>query len=114
MKATNRDKTRVPAFFYSIRFRLVLWFTAILVFILIIFSAFIYINQARDQEDDTLGRLERRLSRLQETLRITLREQNGQLQLPEGILEDTDVFALIGPNNQILISQGTFPVGEAS
>jgi len=99
-------------FFHSIRFRLLLWFTAILALVLFVFSAFIYFNQARDLEDDSLGRLERRLARMQETVRISLREQNGQLVLPKDLLEDNDIFALIGSNGKILASQGSYPSGD--
>jgi heavy metal sensor kinase len=104
----------MPTFFHSIRFRLLLWFTAILALVLIIFCAFIYFNQTRDLEDDALGRLERRLVKLQETLRISLREKNGQLVFPEDILEDTDALALIGSNGQVLASYGTFPAGDVA
>ena len=96
----------MSTFFHSIRFRLLLWFTAILALVLIVFSAFVYYNQARDLEDDALGRLERRLVRLQETVRISLHEQNGQLVLPEDVLEDSDALALIGSNGQVLASYG--------
>ncbi len=96
-------------FFHSIRFRLLLWFTSILVIVLIIFSAFIYYNQVSDLEDDSIGLLERRLVRLQESLRISLREENGQLVFPEELLDKTDVFALVGPDGTILTNYGTFP-----
>ena len=102
----------MSAFFHSIRFRLLLWFTAILVLVLIIFNAFIYFNQARDLEDDTLGQLERRLTVLQGTVRISLHEQNGQLVLPENTLEDADALALIGSNGQVLASYGSFPTSD--
>ena len=104
----------MSTFFHSIRFRLLLWFTAILALVLIIFSAFIYFNQARDLEDDALGQLERRLAKLQETVRVSLREQNGKLVLPEDVLEDTEVLALISPNGQVLASYGTFPTSDVA
>ena len=104
----------MSTFVHSIRFKLLLWFTAILALVLIIFSAFIYFNQTRDLEDDALGRLERRLARLQETLRVSLREQNGHLVIPEDILEDTNVVALIGSDGQVLASYGTFPAGDVT
>jgi len=109
--ATGSQKSGIT-FFHSIRFRLLLWFTAILALVLMVFSAFIYYNQARDLGDDSLGRLASRLSSLQETLRISLRQQNGRIVLPEHILEETDVFALISPDGQILSSYGTFPAGD--
>jgi heavy metal sensor kinase len=112
LKSSNGSPKKISAFFHSIRFRLLLWFTAILALVLIIFNAFIYFNQSHDLEDDALGRLERRLVRLQETLRVSLREQNGRLTFPEDILEDTDAFALIGSNGQVLASYGTFPTSN--
>ena len=112
MKPANDSKKGKLTFFHSIRFRLLLWFTAILALVLMVFSMFIYYNQARDLEDDSLGRLERRLTRLQETLRISLHQQNGQIILPGDNLEDTDVLVLIGPSGQVLASHGTLPTGE--
>lgn len=96
-------------FFHSIRFRLLMWFTAILVLVLVFFSIFIYFNQVRDLEDDSIGRLNRRLVKLQETLRISLQEQDGQLVFPKDIVEEADIFALIGPDEEILVSYGTLP-----
>ncbi len=104
----------MSTFFHSIRFRLLLWFAAILTLVLIIFSAFIYFNQARDLEDDTLGQLEGRLTRLQGTVRVSLHEQNGQLVLPEDTLEDADALALIDPSGQVLASYGNFPTGDVA
>ncbi len=100
------------SFFHSIRFRLVLWFTAILALVLFLFSAFIYYNQARDLEGDSLGQLERRLSRLQETVRVSLHQQNGQIVLPDTILQESDALALVGPTGQVLASYGTFPTKD--
>lgn len=56
-----------------------------------------------------MGLLERRLVRLQESIRISLHEENGQLVFPEELLEKTDVFALVSPDGNILASYGTFP-----
>jgi hypothetical protein len=38
-------KLSPPNFFHSLRFRLVLWFTAILALVMFAFSAFIYLSQ---------------------------------------------------------------------
>jgi heavy metal sensor kinase len=112
LKSQHAPKTGLTTFFHSVRFRLLLWFTAILALVLFLFCAFIYYNQARDLTDDSLGRLGNRLGRLQETLRISLHQQNGQIILPENTLQETDVFALINSNGQILASYGTFPKGD--
>jgi heavy metal sensor kinase len=114
LKAQLGPKTGLTTFFHSIRFRLLLWFTAILALVLFLFCAFIYYNQARDLTDDSLGRLGSRLGRLQETLRVSLHQQNGQIILPENTLQETDVFALIDSNGQILASYGTFPKGDTA
>lgn len=110
MKSATGSSQSEITFFHSIRFRLLLWFTAILVLVLIVFSAFIYYTQVRDLEGDTLGRLTSRLGSLQGTLRVSLRQQNGQIVLPEHILEQNDVFALIGPTGQVMAGYGTFPI----
>jgi heavy metal sensor kinase len=114
LKSRTGNQRGTSTFFHSIRFRLVLWFTAILAMILVIFSAFIYYNQSRDLEDDTLGQLERRLVRLQGTLRTSLREENGRLSFPKDIIEYTDALALIGPHGQVLASYGTFPTNDVA
>ena len=48
---------RLGSFLHSIRFRLVLWFSAILALVLFVFSAFIYLNQSRDILGDSEFRL---------------------------------------------------------
>lgn len=96
-------------FFHSIRFRLLLWFTAILTLVLVLFNAFVYLSQARDLESDSLVQLEHRLGRLQETLRLTFHEEDGQFASPENLLEESDILVLIGPDGQVLASYGTFP-----
>ena len=102
----------MSTFLHSIRFRLLLWYTAILSLVLLLFCTFIYLSQARDLQGDVLGQLEGRLGQLQETLRISLRQQNGNIILPENILQPTDVFALIGSSGQVLASYGTFPTNN--
>lgn len=109
MKSPSGLKKNLTTFFHSIRFRLLLWFTAILTLVMILFSAFIYFNQARDLEDDSLGQLQRRITPLQETLRISIRQQNGQIVLPNAVLQNNEFLALVGPSGQILASQGSYP-----
>jgi heavy metal sensor kinase len=112
LKASYKIKKRAVTFFHSIRFRLLLWFTAILVLVMFVFSAFIYFNQVHDLEDDSLGRLSSRLAVVQEGLRISLRQQGGQLVLPENLFQDTDIFVLVNPNGQIVASRGTTSAEE--
>lgn len=112
MSLSPKSSQNKISFLHSIRFRLLLWFTGILTLVLLLFSGFIYHNQAHDLEDDSLGRFNRRLARLEDTLRVSPRQENGQIVLPEHILEETDVFALINPAGDVLLSYGTFPGGN--
>ncbi len=61
---------RIVFLFHSIRFRLVLWFAAILTIVLAAFSGFIYVNQARDIQGQAQFRLERKMAALEETLTV--------------------------------------------
>jgi heavy metal sensor kinase len=103
----------LSAFFHSIRFRLLAWFTAILALVMVVFSAFIYFNQVRDLQDDSLGRLSQRLTGMQEDLRVSLRQQDGQLVLPENLFQETDIFILANASGQVLASRGTTSAQDA-
>ena len=100
---------RLSLFFHSIRFRLVLWFAVILALVLFAFSAFVYINQARDFQGEAQFRLERKMATLEVTLTVT---RSGIL-VPQGILQDTDVLVLIDPAGQVLASRGPIPAQDA-
>lgn len=93
---------RLAAILHSIRFRLVMWFTAVLALVLVVFSAFIYINQSRDILGESEYRLERKMAALGVTLTIT---PEGLL-VPPGVLQDTDVFIFTNANGQVLASHG--------
>ncbi|MCX6066588.1 MAG: ATP-binding protein [Chloroflexi bacterium] len=90
--------TGLTMFFHSIRFRLVLWFTAILVLVLFTFSAFIYYNQARDFRGDAQYHLERKLEAIQAKV---LGSMTGPV-----LLQESDIFVLLGPDGKVLASQG--------
>jgi two-component system OmpR family sensor kinase len=96
---------RIGLFLHSIRFRLVLWYTAILALVLIVFSAFIYINQSRDILGESEFRLERKMAALGGTLTVT----PGGLLVPPGVLQDTDVFVFTDSNGQVLASHSPLP-----
>ena len=63
-------KSFVP-FLYSIRFRLVMWFTAILALILLAFNGFVYFSQARDIRGDALFRQDQKLTYVIQALNKT-------------------------------------------
>ena len=104
MSAQNRPTilARIASILHSIRFRLVLWFTAILALVLFAFSAFIYVIQGRDILGESQYRLERKLATLGATLSVT---QSGLL-VPPGVLQDTDVLIFTNSDGQVLASHG--------
>jgi heavy metal sensor kinase len=110
------NSTRLPGIskrlgylFHSIRFRLVLWFAAILAIVLAAFSIFVYINQSRDIRSEAEYRLERKLAAFDETLTLTA---NG-IYLPQGVLQDTDILILVSNNGQVIASRGPIPNDDA-
>jgi heavy metal sensor kinase len=93
-----RKPTGFMAFLHSIRFRLVLWFTAILALVLFSFSAFIYYSQMRDIRGDALFRLESKMNSIEVVLSSSL---NSPISL-----QSTDVFILLDNDGRVLASQG--------
>jgi heavy metal sensor kinase len=85
-------------FLHSIRFRLVMWFTAILALVLFSFSAFIYYSQMRDIRGDALFRLESKLKSIEAVLSNS---QNSPINL-----QTTDIFILLDEDGRVLASQG--------
>jgi len=94
----------------SIRFRITLWFTFILALILLAFSAFIYYNQSRDIRGAAQSRLEREMTALELTTRVT----PSGLLIPQGILQDTDVLVFLGSDGKVIASYGPIPAQEAA
>ena len=97
---------------HSIRFRLVLWFTAILAVILFAFSAFLFYSQSRNLQDEAIHEINRRVTGLAENVQNGLRPGIGQILIPNGLLGDTDVFILLGPDGQVLANQGSITAQE--
>jgi heavy metal sensor kinase len=85
-------------FLHSIRFRLLLWFAAILALVMFVFSAFIYFSQARDIRGDALYRLNRKAELISKKLR--------GVELPPNILQETDVCVLLNLDGKALAHQG--------
>lgn len=92
--------SRFVTFFYSIRFRLVLWFTVILALVLFTFSGFIYISQLRDFRGDAIYRLDSRMSS------IALSVSTGLVSAKSIPLQDADIFLLIDERGRVLLSHG--------
>jgi two-component system OmpR family sensor kinase len=99
-------RERLGALLHSIRFRLVLWFTAILAVVLFAFSTFLFYTQSRNLQDEAIHELDRRVTGLAGNIQTALHQGSGQILIPNGLLRDTDVFVLLGPEGQVLASQG--------
>jgi heavy metal sensor kinase len=85
-------------FIHSIRFRLVMWFTAILMLVLLAFSAFVYLNQTRDIRGEAMYRQERKLRSIEAAVSNSA---NASVSLQE-----SDVFVLFSTDGKVLASQG--------
>jgi len=112
-KKSPAFKERLGVLLHSIRFRLVLWFTAILAVILFAFSAFLFYTQSRTLQEEAIHEIDRRVTGLAENVQTALRQGSGQISIPNGLLRDTDVFILLSPDGQVLASQGPIPAQEA-
>jgi len=106
-------RERFGVLLHSIRFRLVLWFTAILAVILFAFSAFLFYTQSRNLQEEAIHEMDRRVTGLAQNVQTALRQGSEQISVPNGLLRDTDVFILLGPAGQILASQGPIPAQDA-
>jgi heavy metal sensor kinase len=100
---------RIGGLIHSIRFRLVLWFAAILAVILFAFSAFLFYSQSRNLQEEAVHEINRRVTGLAEITQTALLQGSGQVSIPNGLLRDTDVFLLLSPEGQVLTSQGSIP-----
>jgi len=101
---------RIGFFFHSIRFRLVLWFAAILAIVLAAFSGFVYYRQSIDIQATAVYGLERKMALLNHTLTIS----SAGFSYPQGILQDTDVLILASSDGQVVASHGPIPTEDAS
>ena len=96
---------RISATLHSIRFRLVMWFSAILALVLFAFSAFIYINQRRAFIGELQFRLERKMLALGSGLTAT----SDGILVPPGVLQDTDVLVFANAAGKVLAAHGPLP-----
>lgn len=102
-KKSTTFPRRISVFLHSIRFRLVLWFSAILAVVLAVFSGFIYANQSRD----ILGESEFSLERKMSALAVTLSISPDGIAIPQGILQNSDILIFTDTNGQVLASHGS-------
>ncbi|HUH98187.1 MAG TPA: ATP-binding protein [Anaerolineales bacterium] len=100
-------------FLHSIRFRITLWFVFILAIVLTIFSGFIYFNQARDLQGDSVGNIQAKFARLLGYFRSAAWQNSslGLSDVPDNTppLQQGDMLALVDANGQIIQSWGVTP-----
>jgi heavy metal sensor kinase len=100
-------------FFHSIRFRITLWFVFILAIVLVIFSAFIYLNQARDLQGDAVGNIQEKFAHMLGYFR-SAEWQNSALGLSDvpnnaPPLQQGDMLAIVDTNGQVVQTWGVKP-----
>lgn len=109
---------RVRQLFQSIRFRLALWFVAILGVVIVLFSIFVYTRQRSDLGEAAAGRLEQKAQLLASFLRYSSRDYFARtpLRLPsnpgsdEALLQPEDVLAFMDKDGTLI--QGWGPVED--
>lgn len=94
--------SRFLTFTHSIRFRLVMWFAFILTLVLLAFSVFIYFNQLRDIRGESSYRMTRKLEDVVKKMQLV----NGEILLPDGMLNTTDVLVILDDKQAVLASLG--------
>ena len=109
---------RAVLFVHSLRFRLTLWFVAILGIVVAIFGAFIYSTQAREIHAIALEQLAVKTRQLVTYYRLAgLRfTSDGKLFVPtlandSPFLEQDEILVLVDPQGKVISSQG--PISQA-
>ena len=113
MKSLKSIWNWVIDFMHSIRFRITLWFIFILVVVLTAFSGFIYFNEARDLQGDSVQNIQAKFARLLAYFR-SADWQNSNLGLSDvpnndPPLQQGDMLALVDVNGQAIQTWGTKP-----
>ncbi len=110
---------RAALFVHSLRFRLTLWFVAILGIVVATFGAFIYSTQARDINAMALEQLTVKTRQLVTFYRLSgLRfTSDGKLFVPtlsndSPFLQPDEILVLVDPQGKVISSQG--PISQAA
>jgi signal transduction histidine kinase len=115
MRTTMRRLiTRISVITHTIRFRLALWFVAILGVVLVSFSVFIYIRQSQELRAQSIDHLQSQVRKLEDYFRYSNREsfEHNPIQFPsdpsngEPLLQQGDVLAITGPNGEVMGNWG--------
>lgn len=112
--ALRRFFSRISIIVHTIRFRLALWFTAILAIVLVSFSAFIYIRQSQELHAEAINHLQNQVRKIEDTLRFSNRDafEHNPIQFPadpnngDSLLRQGDVLAVTGTNGNVIQNWG--------
>lgn len=100
-------------FLHSIRFRITLWFVFILAVVLVLFSGFIYFNEARDLQGDSVGSIQAKFARTLGYFRSAewLNSTLGLSAVPDNAppLQQGDMLAIVDTDGQIVQAWGIKP-----
>jgi signal transduction histidine kinase len=118
--ALRRLFFRVTIVAHTIRFRLALWFAAILGVVLISFSTFIYIRQAQDLRAQSISHLQSQVRKLEDYFRFSTRDafEHNPIQFPsdpsngDPLLQQGDVLAITGPDGDVLRNWGPITTND--
>jgi heavy metal sensor kinase len=116
----QRLARRTRLFVHSLRFRLTLWFVAILAIVVAIFSGFIYSSQARELHAIALERLALKARQLVTFYRISGLQfsPDGKLIVPtladdSPFLQKDEILVLVDPQGKAIFSQGPIDQTQA-
>jgi two-component system OmpR family sensor kinase len=100
-------------FLHSIRFRITLWFVFILAIVLAAFSGFIYFNEARDLQGDSVGNIQEKFARTLGYFRSAawLNSTLGLSDVPDNNspLQQGDMLVIVDTNGQVVQTWGIKP-----
>jgi two-component system OmpR family sensor kinase len=117
-KAWSALRRRFPLVLKSIRFRLALWFVAILGLVVLAFGTFVYLQQARDLRSETYSRLQDKIRQIQDIEQFGVRESTeGHITIPDlsgsagPLLREGEVLAISNLQDQVMQKSG--PISDS-
>jgi signal transduction histidine kinase len=112
--------SRLRILFESIRFRLTLWFVAILALVLAVFSVFVYTLQSRDLTRQTVDRLESKIRQIQSLDQNAREPFERQVTIPDisqnagPLLGPDDVLAVTDTSGRVVQEYGPITSGDVN
>lgn len=120
--SASRDSGTLRRFVRSVRFRLTLWFVAILALIVGAFCLFIYFRQVQVTREQTLSRLEAQSGLLANFYRASVHsaleegfegsESDALVTQNQPLLQVSDALALVGADGQVLQHSGNLSIED--